>query len=109
MSIHDTTREVERALHGTDDAAMWARAFKHLFPSSDEALMLGWFANAIETGKKFGLTAHRASMAEALKEPTRDEASAVPERFSGDIYSVRMMRVLSAFASARRRKHGVGE
>lgn len=41
-------------LHGVRDASVWARAFVELFPDADEGLMLGWFANAIETGYEIG-------------------------------------------------------
>lgn len=36
--------------YGVFDAAQWAAEFKRRFPESDEALMIGWFANAIMTG-----------------------------------------------------------
>lgn len=44
----------ENDLHGVRDASVWARAFVELFPDADEDLMLGWFANAIETGYEIG-------------------------------------------------------
>ena len=47
----DTT---EAALTQTTDAMAWAREFKRIFNdrAPDEGTMLGWFANAIETGKR---------------------------------------------------------
>lgn len=52
MTDQPTTEE----LLNTDDARVWARAFKatieaqpHL--STDEGFLIGWFANAIETAK----------------------------------------------------------
>jgi hypothetical protein len=48
--MDDTTRK----LLSTTDAAVWARHFVELFPDADEELMLGWFANAIETGRSAG-------------------------------------------------------
>lgn len=44
----------ERRLYATTDAAVWAEEFKKVCPEVDEGLMLGWFANAIETGRNFG-------------------------------------------------------
>lgn len=40
----------ELNLHGTTDAAVWAKEFCRLFPDADEGLMISWFANAIMTG-----------------------------------------------------------
>lgn len=46
--MSDTTRE---KLLSTDDAQVWAREFVALH-GGDEGLMIGWFANAIETAKR---------------------------------------------------------
>jgi hypothetical protein len=39
-----------KLLHGTTDASTWAHEFV-LIHGGDEGLMIGWFANAIETGR----------------------------------------------------------
>lgn len=41
-------------LHGTTDAEVWASEFCRLHPEIDKGLMIGWFANAIETGRTHG-------------------------------------------------------
>jgi len=49
--------EVARMLSNTTDARMWAWEFLDVIESGvdiDEALMVGWFANAIETGRAAG-------------------------------------------------------
>jgi len=46
---------VAALLHATTDAHVWASEFNLLFPDSDIDTMLGWFANAIETGRSAGL------------------------------------------------------
>lgn len=46
--------EVMRRLYGTTDARVWAREFMAVVNSGaviDESLMVGWFANAIETAR----------------------------------------------------------
>lgn len=55
--------EIARKLHGTTDAMVWAETFVDLFrneiiggPTADVGLIVGWFANAIETGRSFGLS-----------------------------------------------------
>ena len=43
-----------KKLHATDDAMVWAEEFVALFKSGvvvDEGLMVGWFANSIETAR----------------------------------------------------------
>lgn len=49
----------ELNLHDTTDAQVWAKEFCHLFPALDEATMIGWFANAIETGRTAGINQMR--------------------------------------------------
>jgi hypothetical protein len=49
-----TDAELTAVLHGTTDAAVWAREFVALFPPVDEGLMISWFANAIEIGRTAG-------------------------------------------------------
>lgn len=49
---------VARELHATTDASVWARRFVAMH-GGDEGLLLGWFANAIETGREAGRTARR--------------------------------------------------
>ncbi len=39
-------------LYSTDDATVWAEEFAKVRPDVDQGLMVGWFANAIETAKK---------------------------------------------------------
>lgn len=41
-------------LHDTTDAQKWAKAFCERNPDADEGTMIGWFANAIETGRSAG-------------------------------------------------------
>ena len=44
-------------LHNTTDGQIWAQEFMRVVESGvtvDEGLMLGWFANAIETGRSAG-------------------------------------------------------
>lgn len=45
-------------LHNTTDGQIWAQEFMRLFGDRrdeiDEDLMIGWFANAIETGRSAG-------------------------------------------------------
>jgi len=62
-SGHD---HLARKLHATTDAQVWTEEFMRVYgdvvgdapgtaPDSDvESMMLGWFANAIETGRMFG-------------------------------------------------------
>ena len=38
-------------LYATTDAAVWAEEFAKVRPDVDQGLMIGWFANAIETAK----------------------------------------------------------
>lgn len=38
----------------TTDAQQWAKAFCELNNAADEGMMLAWFANAIETGRRAG-------------------------------------------------------
>lgn len=40
----------EKELRNTTDASVWAKAFVEQF-GGDEGNMIGWFANAIETGR----------------------------------------------------------
>jgi hypothetical protein len=48
--------ETEIDLHATTDAQVWAREFMRIFGERrediDESLMISWFANAIQTGRK---------------------------------------------------------
>lgn len=44
------TVDVER-LYATTQADVWAKEFAKVVPEVDEGLMVGWFANAIETAK----------------------------------------------------------
>lgn len=41
-------------LHATTDAEVWAAEFAKVRPEVDRGLMVGWFANAIETGRDAG-------------------------------------------------------
>ena len=45
------TKVDERRLYATDNAAVWAEEFNKVCPEVDEGLMIGWFANAIESAK----------------------------------------------------------
>ena len=38
-------------LYATTDARVWAEEFAKVCPDVDQGLMIGWFANAIETGR----------------------------------------------------------
>lgn len=45
--------EVDRErLYATTDASVWAEEFAKVCPEVDQGLMIGWFANAIETAKR---------------------------------------------------------
>lgn len=44
----------EARLLCTTDAQVWAEEFAKVQPTVDEGLMIGWFANAIETGRRAG-------------------------------------------------------
>lgn len=44
----------EALLRTTTDASVWAAEFCKVQPDVDEGLMIGWFANAIETAKTIG-------------------------------------------------------
>lgn len=48
-------------LHATTDAAVWAAEYKRMWPMgcTDEAIMLAWFAGAIETGRSAGAAAEQ--------------------------------------------------
>lgn len=52
------SEEQMHLLYSTDDAQIWAQEFMknfgHRLQDIDEGLMIGWFANAIETAKKHG-------------------------------------------------------
>jgi hypothetical protein len=52
----DTGDSLGKRLLNTTDAQVWAKAFKDQFGdvAPDEATMLTWFGNAIETGRSFG-------------------------------------------------------
>jgi hypothetical protein len=41
-------------LYATTNAQVWAEEFAKVCPDVDEGLMIGWFANAIETGRAAG-------------------------------------------------------
>lgn len=57
MTMSD--RVDEKRLRGTTDASVWAEEFKKVYPDADRGTMIGWFANAIETGRDAGrLAAH---------------------------------------------------
>ena len=52
---------MEVDLHSTTDAKIWAKRFIEAIESNvntadphDEGFMIGWFANAIETGREAG-------------------------------------------------------
>lgn len=45
------------------DAQLWAREFVALSPPTDEGTMIGWFANAIETGRSAGYARGRDDQA----------------------------------------------
>jgi hypothetical protein len=45
-------------LYATDDAAVWAEEFAKVEPDIDRGLMVGWFANAIETAKDLEACEH---------------------------------------------------
>lgn len=55
---------VAAKLHATTDASVWAREFVRIVVETepgvtvDFGLMVGWFANAIETGRAAGRTEH---------------------------------------------------
>lgn len=61
MSDQTPTANPESALHerlySTDNAAVWAGEFVALH-GGDEGLMIGWFANAIETAKRIDRDRH---------------------------------------------------
>jgi hypothetical protein len=44
-------KRVQERLSSTDDAYVWAEEFAKVCPHVDPGLMVGWFANAIETAK----------------------------------------------------------
>ena len=66
-------------LLNTTDATVWARHFVELFPAANEELMLGWFANAIETGRSAGHVTcqDRADKLEKITELHRQPAAVV--------------------------------
>lgn len=48
---------IEEKLHSTTDARVWAEQFCKVVQAGatvDEGFMIGWFANAIETGRTVG-------------------------------------------------------
>lgn len=48
------------ALLGTTDATKWAEVFRKCYSLPiDEMIMIGWFANAIETGRSAGWQSRR--------------------------------------------------
>ena len=53
---HDESVNIARKLLDTDDAMVWAETFCEVVGRGgvliDEGLMVGWFANAIETAKR---------------------------------------------------------
>lgn len=51
MSEQNADYELIKRLYSTDNAAVWASEFVALH-GGDEGLMIGWFANAIETAKR---------------------------------------------------------
>lgn len=58
----DEYESVAAKLHGTTDAKVWAEEFMRVartqgeqFGLIDEGMMIGWFANAIETGRAAGV------------------------------------------------------
>lgn len=54
----DTPLSASLRLQNTTDGQIWAQEFMRLFGDRrdeiDEGLMIGWFANAIETGRAAG-------------------------------------------------------
>lgn len=52
----------EKLLRSTTDAAVWTNEFIKVVPDADWGLMVGWFANAIETGRDAGLRAAAVSV-----------------------------------------------
>jgi len=60
--IADYERDIVARLYATDDAAVWAEEFMNIYSllqaagqDIDFGLMVGWFANAIETAKRIAL------------------------------------------------------
>jgi len=70
----------ELRLRETTDARVWAEEFAKVRPDVDRGLMIGWFANAIETGRDAGF---RASTGQRPLGPgarvTREWISDAPE------------------------------
>lgn len=64
----EETFEREARLRSTTDAQVWAREFIDMFGGPercafiDEGLMIGWFANAIETGRAAGISSVATNM-----------------------------------------------
>jgi hypothetical protein len=54
----DAYESLAAELHSTTDATIWARRFIELvelgLDPTDFGWVVGWFANAIETGRTFG-------------------------------------------------------
>jgi hypothetical protein len=71
----DENDPVAAKLHGTTDAQVWAQEFVRLH-GGDEGLMIGWFANAIETGRGAQRESEREAFA-AFRESW--------ERLTGDV------------------------
>ena len=46
-----------KRLYETADAAVWAEEFHKVCPDVDEGLMIGWFANAMQTAKDHAIHA----------------------------------------------------
>lgn len=62
----------EKRLRSTTDASVWAEEFAKVCPNVDQGLMIGWFANAIETTKMFTLAEELARQSSARCQPLWD-------------------------------------
>lgn len=70
-------------LHGTTDAAIWAKEFCRLFPDANEGLMLGWFANAILAGVD---SVHRTPAWQDISTAPKDALQALSKIIRDCIY-----------------------
>lgn len=51
MEVEMTEPVDQERLYATTDAVVWAEEFAKVHPEIDQGLMIGWFANAMETAK----------------------------------------------------------
>ena len=88
-------------LHGTTDASVWTNEFDRIYPDSrpDWATMFGWFANAIEVGRMFGVretltpTDPLREALDALDRILADSESQHPGGWGPDVTTVADLRI----------------